>query len=172
MSSAKLRPFCPGGDEIRHCGWLTHICISKLDHRPDNGLSLFSTKPLSESNADLFFTGPLRIDYVLSVHVTLTRCTLLTLPMFIIIWTNIALPSRTPLINTFKWNFKKSTTFLPNKINMYMSSAEWRPFHAHSCVVWSLNWYIETHTCYVWLRVMRVYMPRCVCNCVHGHTHP
>ena len=33
MSSAKWRPFCPEGDEIRHRGWLTHICISKLDHR-------------------------------------------------------------------------------------------------------------------------------------------
>ena len=42
LSAEKWWPFCPGGDELTHSGWVMHICISDKGHYwSSNGLYLF-----------------------------------------------------------------------------------------------------------------------------------
>ena len=58
MSSAKWRPFCPGGDELTHWGWVTHICVRKLAIiGSDDGLSPGWCQAIIWINAGILLTG-------------------------------------------------------------------------------------------------------------------
>ena len=62
--SAKWWPFCPGGDELTHWDWVTHICIRKLTFiGSDNGLSAGQCQAIIWSNAGILLIGPLGTNF-------------------------------------------------------------------------------------------------------------
>ena len=86
MSSAKWRPFCPGGDEskrdsnakiismtLTHWGQVTHVCISEIIIiASDNGLSRGLHQAIIWTNAVILLIGPLGTNFneiLLEIHI-------------------------------------------------------------------------------------------------------
>ena len=60
ISPAKWRSCCPGGDELIHWGWVTHICVGNLTIiGSDNGLSSVGRQAIIWTNAGILLIGPL-----------------------------------------------------------------------------------------------------------------
>ena len=60
ISSAKWRAICPGGDELTHWGWVTHVCVSKLTIiGSDNGLSPGRRQAIIWTSAGILLIRPL-----------------------------------------------------------------------------------------------------------------
>ena len=63
-SSAKWRPFCPGGDGLTHWGRVTHICVGNLTIiGSDNGLSPGRRQAIIWTNAVILSIGPLGTNF-------------------------------------------------------------------------------------------------------------
>ena len=56
----KWWPFCPGGEELTHWGWVTHICVLIGLH---NGLSPVRCQAIIWTNAEILLIGPLGTNF-------------------------------------------------------------------------------------------------------------
>ena len=64
ISSAKWRPFCPGGDELTHWGRVTHICVgTNTNIGSDNGLSPGRRQAIIWTNAGILLIGQLGTNF-------------------------------------------------------------------------------------------------------------
>ena len=64
ISSVKWQPFCPGGDELTHWGWVTNICVGNLTIiGSDNGLLPGRRQAIIWTNAGILLIGPLGTNF-------------------------------------------------------------------------------------------------------------